>query len=352
MTHHSTPSALTPRSPGTGMFPVLAAARSAGLHPRANPPRRPASRFSLRNAMADGYGAIGSARSFQAPSMAFSAGLPWPAAYFSLLVQREVGKRKDPPGGAPSAHPALRVRERARASAVARPCAIAPVGAIHRADPRALPGDGSGPARRASWGPVQAAAFPGRRSASAHRSAESMPVVSVCRAGRMPALFWGPRTARRAADGNVAGHRPAIAAMDRGDRSDGTWMCHRGGPAAARVPGGQDARRARRWGALLFGYFLLGKQEKVTRGPGMARGKSQGRRLKRAMRTNLAAARAPTGHGWPHLKPGVATGWAGMQPRDAAIGTRGSGGAGSNPAQRNSTGRSDATSAVGAGGGA
>jgi hypothetical protein len=33
----------------------------------------------------------------------------------------------------------------------------------------------------------------------------------------------------------------------------------------------------------------LGKQEKVTRGPGMARGKSQGRRLKRAMRTNLAA---------------------------------------------------------------
>jgi hypothetical protein len=161
-----------------------------------------------------------------------------------------------------------------------------------RRDPsRRSPGVARGRVRARSprlMGPRQAAAIPGRRSASVRRSAQSSNIDPVCRAGRMPALFWGPRTARRGADGSVAGHRPAIAAMDRGDRSDGPWMAHRGGPAVARVPGGQDARRARRWGVLLFGYFLLDKQEKVTRGPGMARGKGQGRRLKRERRSNLA----------------------------------------------------------------
>ena len=183
-----------------------------------------------------------------------------------------------------------------------------------RRDPsRRSPGCARGLVRARSprlMGPHQEAAIPGRRSASVHRGAAAGEIDPMCRAGRMPALLWGPRTARRAADGNVAGHRPAIAAMDRGDRSDGTWTCHRGGPAAARVPGGQDARRARRWGVLLFGYFLLDKQEKVTRGPGMARGKGQGRRLKWAKRTNLVAARDPTGHGWPHSERGIAAGWA------------------------------------------
>ena len=32
--------------------------------------------------------------------------------------------------------------------------------------------------------------------------------------------------------------------------------------------GGQDARRPLMWGGLLFGYFLLATQEKVTRSPG------------------------------------------------------------------------------------
>ncbi len=36
-------------------------------------------------------------------------------------------------------------------------------------------------------------------------------------------------------------------------------------PTDSRVPEVQDARRARTRGALLFGYFLLGRQEKVTR---------------------------------------------------------------------------------------
>jgi len=38
-------------------------------------------------------------------------------------------------------------------------------------------------------------------------------------------------------------------------------------------------------GALLFGYFLLGKQEKVTRSPGMASEKAQGREAGFAKRT-------------------------------------------------------------------
>ena len=47
-------------------------------------------------------------------------------------------------------------------------------------------------------------------------------------------------------------------------------------PERARAVGGFIADRAL-GGALLFGYFLLGKQEKVTRSPGMASEKAQGR---------------------------------------------------------------------------
>ena len=47
-------------------------------------------------------------------------------------------------------------------------------------------------------------------------------------------------------------------------------------PERTRAVGGFIADRAL-GGALLFGYFLLGKQEKVTRSPGMASEKAQGR---------------------------------------------------------------------------
>ena len=46
--------------------------------------------------------------------------------------------------------------------------------------------------------------------------------------------------------------------------------------ALAQSPGRMPGDRGRE-GALLFGYFLLGKQEKVTRSPGMARETTQGR---------------------------------------------------------------------------
>jgi len=75
-------------------------------------------------------------------------------------------------------------------------------------------------------------------------------------------------------------------ALDLGSRSEaaaGGWITPKGrahgcarvfrqhrdvlseNPGPTSRPGGQDARRARRRGGLLFGYFLLATQEKVTR---------------------------------------------------------------------------------------
>ena len=48
-----------------------------------------------------------------------------------------------------------------------------------------------------------------------------------------------------------------------------------------------------REGALLFGYFLLGKQEKVTRSPWMASEKAQGREAVLAKRQNQSEEQGP-----------------------------------------------------------
>jgi hypothetical protein len=174
------------------------------------------------------------------------------------------------------------------------------------------------PRRRASWRPIKKRPS---LAAEAHRRAAALRLATPIRcAGRAgcPRSSGAPvRRGGRRTEGSPDVSL-AIAAMDRGDRSDGTWMCHRAGPAAARVPGGQDARRARRWGVLSLAYFSLDKQREVGRGPGMARGKGHGRRLKRARRTNLAAPRAPTEHGWRHSERGIAADWAGVQPRPTA----------------------------------
>jgi hypothetical protein len=59
--------------------------------------------------------------------------------------------------------------------------------------------------------------------------------------------------------------RPAGASTGRCERSPSAG-CAVGEPSEPdRGPAGQDARRAPDRGALLFGHFLLGKQEKVTR---------------------------------------------------------------------------------------
>jgi hypothetical protein len=52
-------------------------------------------------------------------------------------------------------------------------------------------------------------------------------------------------------------------------------MARQQNPAARSEPAA--SRRARHPGALSLGYFSLGKQREVTRSPGMAREKTQGR---------------------------------------------------------------------------
>ena len=62
-------------------------------------------------------------------------------------------------------------------------------------------------------------------------------------------------------------------------------------PERTRAVGGFFADRDL-GGALLFGYFLLGKQEKVTRSPGMASEKAQGRGAGFAKRTKSGELRS------------------------------------------------------------
>ena len=74
---------------------------------------------------------------------------------------------------------------------------------------------------------------------------------------------------------------------------------------SALAPAGQDARRAPPWGAFLFGYFLLGKQEKVTRSQGCERNTQDASRFHAK---NDAATRADTIHTQPRPscpKPGL-----------------------------------------------
>ncbi len=235
-----------PRWPAVGAaalpcFLHAAELRSAGLRSRANLPHRPASNAATGGLLdlvppRGWFSALFSGAVhglFHGPSLARGS--------LSLACPRESNQRRRKP--------------RSRRRVLRASCAPGPRAGpglrggpslAHlsgRRDPsRRSPGCARGLVRARSprlMGPHQEAAIPGRRSASVHRGAAAGEIDPMCRAGRMPALFWGPRTARRATDGNVAGHRPAIAAMDRGDRSDGPGMAHRGGPAAARVPGGR-----------------------------------------------------------------------------------------------------------------
>jgi hypothetical protein len=86
-------------------------------------------------------------------------------------------------------------------------------------------------------------------------------------------LIPGPPRARRVRGGKS----PKGRAHDARAFAVGTGMCRqRTSVAHSRSRPASPADRAL-GGALLFGYFLLGKQEKVTRSPGMASEKTQGR---------------------------------------------------------------------------
>jgi hypothetical protein len=88
-------------------------------------------------------------------------------------------------------------------------------------------------------------------------------------ARRTRASSWGPfaavrrgRQARRGIDTDVDAFSPGQDALSKS-------------PAPSHALVGQDARRARYRGGLLFGYFLLAKQEKVTRTPAGVRNTPQ-----------------------------------------------------------------------------
>ena len=119
---------------------------------------------------------------------------------------------------------------------------------------------GNMPASRRSWG----APLAGEATLSGLRA----------RSGQDARALMGPRGL--AGGGRNRRAAGAIGRKDAADRSDGTRMCRRAGPNASREPDGRMPIRQAVRGVLLFGHFLLDKQEKVTRAAWMPHGKSHG----------------------------------------------------------------------------
>ena len=77
--------------------------------------------------------------------------------------------------------------------------------------------------------------------------------------------------ARFALNGSPCGHaeersrQPGIGKLS--EHRDVRVVCRPVGGEHRRAPDGQESGRRGRWGGLLFGYFLLATQEKVTRSP-------------------------------------------------------------------------------------
>jgi hypothetical protein len=174
------------------------------------------------------------------------------SSYFSLLAQREVTKRKGtprrspsgilPPGarsgyaGSRTAHPALRERAHIRVRA--------PAGLVLRP-----PADRQGAPLRGHRG---------RAGLAAHRQQHEH------------ALARGAAPQQRRRHG---AQFPCVAPSNAADFGGKAWMFERmdarvhAGPKSASSAGhgAREASDARQSGRLLFGYFLLARQEKVTR---------------------------------------------------------------------------------------
>jgi hypothetical protein len=166
-------------------------------------------------------------------------------SYFSLLAQREVTKRKGtprrspsgilPPGaragsaGSRTAHPALRERAHIRVRA--------PAGLWLRP-----PADRQGAPLRGHRGRAGLVAPPSRRDQASARGAANTQRKRHC----APIPYVAPSNA--AADRGKARMFEAMDGRVRAGRS----------AASSAMP-------ARQSGRLLFGYFLLARQEKVTR---------------------------------------------------------------------------------------
>ena len=177
------------------------------------------------------------------------------ASHFLLLAQEKVTKEKGTLAAAVAGHPCpATTRGRSGGSLTVRPCTGSERARILRAPLRAF---SSAPSPRPrGTREEQSAAVP---AAEARRQ---RPSSCSCFA-----LLLGPSVTRRRADGQ--GPRTARGgARDRAHFAAGHGWPVGKTPAARSAPGAQ--RRARHRGCVLFGYFLLHKQEKVTRPARMA----------------------------------------------------------------------------------
>ena len=189
------------------------------------------------------------------------------AGYFSLLVQREVTKRKTPSRSRSRGHPCPRdCASRLRGSPTVRPCTDVELAGIL---PAIAVATNPPPARRGREGPGKSEerGSPCRRSKRLTRRSATNPLSRLRERARVRAIWvhhsspaLHPSEQRRRADGSAA--QSAVGAMDRADSAAGHgWPVSR-----TRPPVANPRRRRGRGseGAVFFGYFLLGKQKKVT----------------------------------------------------------------------------------------
>ena len=214
------------------------------------------------------------AKSFQSKSFQ-SKGfrLPSAAESLSLCVAKEkVTQEKGHPDGAPCGHPALRVRGWATGFFDSTSCAGEKLAGIPAGHPAGFPS----PTRRAIGAPGRAARSQRALFKGARSRAEAKPKQSV-------ALLWLSLFAFRLSTECGPGWPAALpgvpcAAVSRGRQAaqrastgmsmpfrQGRMPCRKARPRLTDLPGRSPA--SAKWGAPLFGYFLSGNREKVTRPP-------------------------------------------------------------------------------------
>mgnify|MGYP001156146992 CR=1 FL=1 len=194
----------------------------------------------------------------------------WAVELLSLCVPKEkVAKEKRHPDGAPSGHPALRVRGRVTGFFDSTSCAGEKLAGI----PAGHPADFPPPARRAIGAPGKAArsrraeARAQRSAANSRRFAFAVAFAVASGAHDARLLFGGPSaTVRRGRQGRIAGVAMEGNAFSRGQDARSK------SPAPPHGLAGQDARQASPRGGLLFGLlFSWPRKRKVTRAASAAR---------------------------------------------------------------------------------
>ncbi len=198
--------------------------------------------------------------------------LPAPELLLLCLSKGEVTKRKRHPDGAPSGHPALRVRGRVPGFFDGTPVPAK----NWPASLRAILSDFPPPARRAIGAPGKAA----RSKRALFKRATAPQVCGTTAFARALALASGAHDARLLFRGPSAAvsrgrqGRAAGIAME-GDAFSTGQEARPKSPATAHGLAGQDARRASPRGALsLWLLSLWARKEKVARAPAGARNRS------------------------------------------------------------------------------